>query len=67
MAGKTFPVFLAHAQHAILRIWQEAHMFYDTQMSNNYNRDLEYCIDQFSCRTYDICLIKLAYLKQIKS
>ena len=26
MAGKTFPVFLAHAQPAILRIWQEAHV-----------------------------------------
>ena len=25
MAGKTFPVSLAHAQPAILRIWQEAH------------------------------------------
>ena len=23
--GKTFSAFLAHAQHAILRIWQEAH------------------------------------------
>ena len=25
VAGKTFPAFPAHAQHAILRIWQEAH------------------------------------------
>ena len=25
MAGKTFPAFPAHAQSAILRIWQEAH------------------------------------------
>ena len=25
MAGKTFPAFPAHAQPAILRIWQEAH------------------------------------------
>ena len=25
VAGKTFPVFPAHAQPAILRIWQEAH------------------------------------------
>ena len=25
VAGKTFPAFPAHAQPAILRIWQEAH------------------------------------------
>ena len=25
MAGKTFPAFPAHAQTAILRIWEEAH------------------------------------------
>ena len=27
VAGKTFPAFPAHAQSAILRIWQEAHGF----------------------------------------
>ena len=26
MVGKTFPAFPAHAQHAILRIWQEVHV-----------------------------------------
>ena len=26
MAGKTFPAFPAHAQPAVLQIWQEAHM-----------------------------------------
>ena len=29
VAGKTFPAFPAHAQPAILRIWQEAHVNFD--------------------------------------
>ena len=41
VAGKTFPVFLAHAQPTILRIWQEAH---ENRVQTSWHINCTWCV-----------------------